>query len=135
MKLRTLPLSLKIAVVLFAAHIALYAGAMFLAYSNGLPLHPLWFFHLFASTFLAARIPRQTKGGHTTLIFYCVFIPLIMLRNEYVDIAEPLNGLSVMYRSIVIFAPLLLAGAAVFFGRQYYLSAPPVSSESAQSNA
>lgn len=135
MTLRTIPVSLKIAVALFVAHIALYAGAMFLAYSNGWSLQPLWFFHLFASTFLATRIPRQKKGGHTTIIFYCVVIPVIMLRNEYLAIAEPSDGLSVMYKSLVIFAPLLFAAAAVFVGRQYYLSPTPAPSDSSQSNA
>jgi hypothetical protein len=134
-KISSLPPSLKIAIFLFVTHIALYVEGMWEAHSRGLELHPLWFFHLLASAFIASTIPRQRKGGHTTIAFYCVLISVITLRNEYVAFGDIPNVFDLMFRSIVLYTPLLMAAIAVVVGRQYYLGSVLPSGDSMRSDA
>lgn len=120
-----LPLSLKVAIGLFAVHLFLYAEGMFESYSSGRALHLMWFGHLIIAGYIASMIPRQRKGSLFAVVIYCVVITANMLRVEYIADAESEAVFSAMFRTIVVCAPLLLAAVAVLIGRKYYVSAAP----------
>lgn len=80
-------------------------------------------------------IQRRKAGLHRTIVAYCVIISVVMLRNDYLALAENDNLLSAMSPAIIMFAPLLLAAVAVIMGRKYYPASTPASGDSAQPNA
>ena len=129
-----LPLSLKVAIGLFAVHLFLYAEGIFESYSSGHALHLMWFGHLIIAGYAASMIPRPEKVSLLGVVAYCVIIAANMLRVEYIADAESDALLSAMSRTIVTTAPLLLAAVAVLISRKYYFSAAASTENTAQTS-
>jgi hypothetical protein len=70
----SLPLSLKVAIGLFAVHLFLYAEAMYQSFASGRALHASWFGHLIFAGYIAFMIPRRSKGSLFSVVLYCVVI-------------------------------------------------------------
>jgi hypothetical protein len=126
---KSLPTSLKLAFVIFGLHVILYSKSVVDVFISGQGIQPMWVIHIMVSLFLISEIGRARKSLFYWPFGYCLVIPLVFLRNEYVIVAPQISNIQdlvmVMYRSIIVCAPLYLLLPFLFAGRSFYLSPRP----------
>lgn len=120
-----LPTVLKVAAAFVLLHAVLYAEGIIEALMRGVAFDVRWVFHLVVCAFLAFAIAKPSKIVFFLLVAYCLVIPTRMLAEQYVTGLGFAETVSLLFRTIILTAPLYVVVLCLVAGSRYYFPTKP----------